>query len=164
MYFWLTRSLARDLALEKVSERDGMQYYLASTLIVLAQTQYSLWWGPRSGWLFHFELAALVIITCIGVHECWKANGPDRFLLRIVCLSVPAGVRVFVLSLAFGLLLQFNAQRLFDYQTFRSPERAYDLVSYAGFLGFAIYFWWLLRVRLGQIARAAAGSTSPGAA
>lgn len=131
-----------------------MHYYLASSLIFLAQTQYSLWWGPRSGWLFHFELVVLVMITCVGILQCWKVHKGDQFLLKMICLSVPAGVRVFVLSVALGLLLQFNAQTLFDYQTFRSPERAYDLVSYALFVGFAVYFWYLLWQSIAKIAKA----------
>jgi hypothetical protein len=153
MHFWLIKPLVLQLASGNVSERQGMHYYLASTLILLAETQYSLWWGPRSGWLFHFELAALVLITCIGISQCWRANRGDEFLLRIICLSVPAGVRVLVLSLVFGLLLQFNAEALFDYQTFSNPARAYDLVSYAGFIGFAVYFWYLLRQGLAAIAK-----------
>ena len=154
MHLWLIQPLVHDLAADKVSERQGMHYYLASTLLILAQLQYSLWWGPRSGWLFHFELFALILIACIGTLQCWRANKGDQFVLRAVCLSVPAGIRVFVLSLTFGLLLQYNAEHLFDYQSFRDPERAYNLVSYMGFIGFSAYFWYLLYQGLAAIARA----------
>jgi hypothetical protein len=156
MHLWLIQPLVHNLAAGRVSERQGMQYYLASTLLVLAQMQYSLWWGPRSGWMFHFELIALVLTTCVGISRCWKANNGTAFVFRAVCLSVPAGVRVTVLSITFGLLLHFNAESLFDYQSFRSPERAYDLVSYAGFVGFAVYFWYLLQQGMAAISKAQA--------
>ena len=144
MHFWLVRPLARKLAAGQVSEREGMHYFLASTLIILTQTQLALWWGPRSGWLFYFEFLALAVIACIGCVQCWKVSGGKQFVFRALCLSVPAGIQVFVMSLAFGLVLHFNAEALFDPYTFRDPARAYDLVSYVGFFAFSIYFWYAL--------------------
>ncbi len=136
--------LARELASGKVSDREGMHYFLASTLLVLVQVQYALWWGPRSGWLFHFEYVVLAILAWAGCYYCWKANNGREFVLRAICLSVPAGVRVFLLSLVVGLTLSFNAAHIFDYLTFRDPNRAYQLFSYAAFVGFSIYYWVLL--------------------
>jgi hypothetical protein len=153
MHFWKIQPLANKLASGPFSERDGMRYFLASTLLILAQLQYALWWGPRSGWLFHIELLALAGIAWVGISQIWGVNGGRSFVLRAVCLSVPAGVRVFVLSFAFGTLLQHNAATLFDYQTFRNPALAYELVSYAGFIGFSIYFWYLLYSGMAYIAR-----------
>ena len=136
--------MAADLALGKVTERQGMHYFLASTLIVLAQTQYALWWGPRSGWLFAFEFFILAVAACVGCWMAWKANNGREFVLRVICLSVPSGLQVFVLSLVFGFVLDQNATHLFDPQTFRDPGYAYELVSYAGFVGFTLYFWLLI--------------------
>jgi hypothetical protein len=154
MHLWLIQPLVNDFVADRISERQGMLYFLASTLVILIQTQYSLWWGPRSGWLFHFELVALTLIACIGTFQCWKVHEGNNFVLRAICLSVPAGIRVFVLSVVFGLLLQVNAESLFDYRTFRNPERAYDLVSYASFIGFSVYFWYLLYQGMAAISKA----------
>ena len=153
MHLWLASPLAKDLSAGRVSERQVMFYYLASTLIILVQTQYSLWWGPRSGWLFYFEFIALTVIACVGCIQCWRVSGGKNFVFRALCLSVPAGAQVFVLSAAFGLVLQFNAHSLFDPVTFSNPEQAYDLVSYAGFVSFAVYFWYILYKGLAIAAR-----------
>ena len=158
MHFWLIRPLALELATGKVSERQAMHYYLASTLIILAGTQYALWWGPRSGWLFHFELIVLSIAAIVGTLQCWKVSGGSDFVFRAICLSVPAGLRVLVLSVVFGLVLQLKAESLFDYQTFRDPAKAYDLVSYAGFIGFSVYFWYLLYCGLSWAHKASASN------
>ena len=156
MHFWRIQPLVHDLSTGKVSERQGMLYYLASTLIALAQTQYSLWWGPRSGWLFHLEFTALVVITYIGISQCWKANKGDAFVFRAICLSVPAGVRVSFLSITFGLLLYFNAESLFDPRP-QKPERAYAWLAMR-IIGFAVisgtcYTGMALLQRLGRCGR-----------
>lgn len=153
MRFWSIAALAGELASGRVTDRKAMHYFLASTLLILAQTHYALWWGPRSGWLFHFELLALATIACIGCVQCGSAGNGRDFALRIVCLSVPCGVRVFALSLVLGLALHFNAATLFDHVTFRDPGRAFDLVSYAGFFGFSVYFWYLLHQGMAAISR-----------
>lgn len=162
MHFWLASPLAKELSEGRVSERQGMHYFLASTLLILIQTQYSLWWGPRSGWLFYFEFLALAVIACVGCIQCWKVSGGKEFVFRAICLSVPAGVQVFVLSLVLGLTLQFNANSLFDPATFGNPARAYDLVSYALFIGFAIYFWYVIYQSFAKMAAIEATRSSSG--
>ena len=151
MNFWLTRPLVRKLAANQVNDQLGMQYFLASTLLVLTQTQLSLWWGARTDWLFYFEFFALAAIAYFGCISCWKANNGRDFALRAICLSVPAGIRVFVIGLIFGLFMRFNAESIFDYQTFSNPGRAYDIVSYAFFIGINIYFWVVLHQGMSQI-------------
>ena len=74
-------------------------------------------------------------------------------MFRAICLSVPAGVQVFVLSLAFGLMLDLLAVSLFDRTIFRDPARAYSIFSYAAFIGFSIYFWRLLYTGMAIAAR-----------
>jgi hypothetical protein len=153
MHFWSLRPLAKELAQGKIDDRLGMAYFLASTLIVLVQAQYALWWGPRSGWLFFFEFLVLAAAACVGCLACWKANNGRDFVLRAICFSVPAGLRVFALGLAFGLLLRHYTLALFDHQTFSDPARAFELVSYAWFVGFTIYFWVLIHRGMQEASR-----------
>lgn len=159
MHLWLIRPLVDDFVAGRISERQGMRYFLASTLLILFQTKYALWWRPRSGWLFYFELAALALISCIGTLECWKVHQGNDFVLKVLCLSVPAGIRVFILSLAFGLLLNFYADSLFDHHTFRNPDLAYDFVSYVSFIGFTLYYWRLLYQGIATISKAKSVAT-----
>lgn len=147
IHFWNIQALARDLATDRVSERLGMLYFLAGTIVVLISVQYSLWWGPRRGWLFFFEFFVLVAIAIAGCISCWRANGADsgqNFVLRTVCLSVPAGVRVSVLGIAFGSAIDYFFEAIFGGGVFADPERAYDIVGYAVSVGFGIYYWYLV--------------------
>ncbi len=147
MRIWKIEQLARELALGQVSEKSGMYYFLASSLLILLATYYAMWWGASRDWLFYFELVVLSAIAIVGCLQAYESNGGDNgqeFVLRAVCLSVPAGVRVNVFSLAFGLLLFHTAGSVFTPTSFADPVRAYTIVSYAGFVAFSVYFWWLL--------------------
>jgi hypothetical protein len=154
MYLWNISKLAKDLANGKVTEKSGMHYFLASTLLILFQTYYALWWGVERSWLFYFELVVLSVIAIYGCVEAFKVNGGNagsNFVLKAICLSVPAGVRVGIFSIIFGELLNSNAQSIFSLSTFANPLQAFTIVSYAGFIGFSILYWWLLYNGFNQI-------------
>ena len=124
-----------------------MKYFLVSSLLILFATYYSLWWGVVRDRLFFSELIVLTLITIIGCVKAFEANGANdgvAFAEQAICLSVPAGVRVNVFSLIFGLGLYFSSESIFSAASFADPLRAYTLVTYIGFVGFSIYFWWLL--------------------
>lgn len=147
MYLWNFDRLAQGLANHEISEKDGLHYFLASTLLILFQTYFAMWWGIEQSWLFFFEVFVLTVITVFGCTEAFKANGGNSgtsFVLKAICLSVPAGIRVAAFSLVFGELLNINARSIFSISTFASPAQAYSMVSYAGFIGFNILYWWFL--------------------
>ena len=147
MNFWKIKPLSKQLGANQVSEVLGMQYFLASSLLILFSTYYSLWWGVTRDWLFYFELVVLSVITIFGCYKAFEANGGkegDAFVLKAVCLSVPIGVRVNVISIIFGLGLYFSFGNIISYTSFGDPYRAYTMIGYSGFVGFSIYFWWLL--------------------
>lgn len=147
MYLWNIGKLAKDLAKNEVTEKNGMCYFLTSTLLILFQTYYALWWGVERNWLFYFELVVLSVMVIFGCIEAFKINGGNEgcnFVLKAICLSVPVGVRVAIFSILFGELLYLNAQSIFSVSTFANPLQAFTIVSYAGFVGFSILYWWLL--------------------
>lgn len=147
MYLWNFDHLARDLANQKITEKEGLHYFLASTLLILFQTYYAMWWGVDRSWLFFFDLLVLTVIAVIGCTEAFKANGANSgtsFVLRVICLSVPAGIRIAIFSITFGELLYFNAKSIFSTPTFANPEQAYLIISHAGFIGFSILYWWFI--------------------
>jgi len=147
MYFWNIRALANELGKNKVSEKTGMHYFLVSTLLVLFATYYAMWWGAERSWQFYFEFIVLGVITVFGCLKSFEANGGEEghsFVQRGICLSVPAGIRVNIFGIVFGLLMYFNADDIFPPTLFSDPYRTYLIVGYAGFVGFNVYFWWLL--------------------
>jgi hypothetical protein len=103
--------------------------------------------GVEKSWLFYFELVVLSIVAIFGCIESFKMNGGNSgtsFVFKATCLSLPSGVRVAFFSLIFGELLQFNAPSIFSVSTFANPWQAYTIVSYAGFIGFSMLYWWFI--------------------
>lgn len=104
-------------------------------------------WGGVWSWHTYFEITVLCLITVVGCYKAFEANGGHEgklFVLKVICLSVPAGVRFSLFSILAGLVLYFSAENLFSYPTFSDPVRAYTIISYVNFVGFSIYYWWLL--------------------
>ena len=147
MHIWRIKPLAKELGENEISEEASMFYFLVSSLLILFATYYSMWWGVARDWMFYLQLIALSAITVFGCLKAFEANGKGEgreFVKRAICLSVPAGVRVSVFSVSFGLVMYLSYGRIFTSVSFGDPARAYTLISYAGFVGFNIYFWWLL--------------------
>ena len=147
IYLWNAKELAKELGQDRISEKICMHYFLASCLLVLIVTYYSLFWDQIRNWLFYSEVIIVSVITIFGCLEIFKANSSNEgrdFVKRAICLSVPVGVRVNVLSGIFGLFLNLTATHIFTATLFGDPLRAATLVFYAALVGFNIYYWWLL--------------------
>lgn len=154
MYFWKIRPLAKQLAMNRISEKTGMHYLLASFLIILFSTYYSLWWGVVRDWVFYSELVVLSVINIVGCVKAFDANGGSEgrsFVLRAICLSVPASVRVNLYSITLGVVVLFTSEYIFTNVNFADPLRAFTIITYAGFVGFNLYFWWLLVYGLSKV-------------
>ena len=124
-----------------------MRYFLASSLLILITQYISLWWGAVVNILFYFELLVLIIIVVFGCYKAFEANGGSNgqgFILKAICLSLPAGMRVAVFSFAFGLILYISWEKVLLGGAFADPNRAAGLISYAAVVGFNIWYWWLL--------------------
>ena len=147
MHLWNIRALAEELGANHISEVAGMRYFLVSSLLILVTTYYSMWWGAARDLLFYFEVLVLSVITIFGCFKAFEANGGNEgesFVLKAVCLSVPAGFRVTVFSTLFGIGLVASYGSLISHTAFSDPQRAFNLIRDTGFVGFHIYFWWLL--------------------
>lgn len=156
MYLWSIGPLERSLRRGEVSDRESLWYYGALSIVGLMSEEYSLWWGSRSGWLFYSEAVVLALMTIWGLVRCWEVNGGvagDEILLKIVCLSVPIGIRASLLGLVAGQLLSTFRDRLLGSGAFRDPSLAYNYFSYAIFISMAIFPWRLLHRSLENIAR-----------
>lgn len=147
MHFWNIKDLSKELARDLVSESMGMKYLLAFTLLGLFSTYLSLWMGAVRNWLFYFELVVLSVIAIFGCLQAFAANGGNvgrSFVLRAICISVPASIRVSLFSVVFALITYFTFDHVFTGENFGDPLRAYTLISYSVFVGLSIYFWALI--------------------
>lgn len=155
MHLWNIKILAKKLGQDNLSERTGMHYYLVASLLILFDLYYSLWLNLIDrGWVLYFEFGILSVITVFGCLEAFKSNGSNEgrdFVKRAICLSVPVGVRVTVFSIFFTFCLYLTASHVYSFASFRDPQRVYTIVSYTGFVGFNVYFWWLLVKSLKQV-------------
>lgn len=109
MYFWNVRALAEDLKLGQVTQEEKMKYFLVQTVIIslvfsfishLASPLYS------TGAMAFLESTMDLVVNVLGIWMCYEANklGDNKeFLDRIICLSLPIGVRltVFIIPLSF---------------------------------------------------------------
>jgi len=142
--FLRTRELTEELVNDELKERDTLHYYIANTIL---WTLFS-YLGPyfaKFGWDLLFQIALDVIISIVGLVECFKANGGDagrRFLVRAVCLSFPIALKVNLISTILGYGTYFIFFKAVDRTIFHDPERLYRIVAYLwGPATTAIFFW-----------------------
>lgn len=156
LYWWNTAAVARKLAAGELGERDTFALYLATCVMWVLMTYYAYFTGAHHGWLFLYEMAVAIAITVFGLLRCYDANGGDSgrdFVLRVVCLSFPLGVKINLLSLGliWATYVAFGA--LVDQTTFRDPARVYALLTFVWFPAFTALFYWRLFVHLSKIHR-----------
>jgi hypothetical protein len=120
MYIWNVKALAQDLKAGQVSQKEKMKYFLVTIIVQMLMTsmpaQPSLQYGD------FIRTVIFIIITAIGIVVCYKANsrGDDKeFVERIICLSLPIGVRIslllfigLILDIIIATVLQFGPQAL----------------------------------------------------
>ena len=156
MFLFDWRKLASDLATRRVTEFDSLKYYAAGAAIMLVTQQMAVFGGAPETTLFALDCVIAAFSTGAGILYCWQRNGGDAgsdFVLRMVCLSVPVGVRMTLLWIAAYAALTGSAN-IFNSGFFSNPYRAQVLFSYAAYIGILVYFWNLM----GQAMRLSATS------
>ncbi|CAM4313481.1 hypothetical protein [Acinetobacter pragensis] len=108
MYFWNVNKLVEDLRLNKVSEVDFKNYYIASTIIIFF-SYLALTLTPESS----ASEAWASFILQVGLLMSWmnaifKVNGGEKgrdFLKRIIALYLPITLQSFALFIVIGVVL-----------------------------------------------------------
>ena len=107
MYIWNSSKLVEDLRSDTVTEKEKLKYVLfwvVGTMIV-------------SDPLFHFDYEyvlndailslVMLVVSIAGTIYCYKVNknGDNKdFISRYICLSIPVGIRAFVIIIQYLLL------------------------------------------------------------
>jgi hypothetical protein len=110
MYFWKTNALSEDIKSDILSDKDWKQYYLAGSIFITLSV-YMLVLFPRVNMLsVAIEAVAIISIIIFGVSITFntnqKSNGNgENYIARMTALSFPILIKLFVLSLLFGLIL-----------------------------------------------------------
>lgn len=154
MHLWKTERLSRDLLNNAVSQQDSARYMMVASLVYVQANYSALWFGGYRDWTLFFEAAVVVVISLIGVHECYKANGAEDgrdFLLRYGALGVPIGLKVAVFAIAFGQVLYYGFPLVANQGAFRDPALVYRVASFSVSIGLAFVYYWRIAHHMARI-------------
>lgn len=149
------RKLAGDLAAGRITELDSLKYYAVGTAMTLVNQQLAVFGANSTTALFALDCLIMSFALFFGISHCWEKNGGkagSNFVLRMICLSVPASIRLMLLWLAI-YALQLFSHDFFYGGSFSNPYRAQVIFSYGAFIAMNIYFWNMM----GRAMRIAAG-------
>jgi ABC-type antimicrobial peptide transport system permease subunit len=108
MYLWKTHLLVAELKANSINENSLKNYYLATSILV-SVCYYLALLEPRENFLAHaVEAIGTIVVTVLGINAAFKANGGvagSGFLNKVVSIFFPLLIKVFVASLALGVLL-----------------------------------------------------------
>ena len=154
LHLWRTELLDRDLAADRVSEHDAMQYMLVGAFLYVQANYSALWFGAYRDWVFFLELVVALAVSLIGVNECFKANGGRegrQFITRFCALAVPVGVKVALLGVVLGQGFYYASPYLLERGGFRDPELVYRYVALVMPISFTFLYYWRLAYHLGKV-------------
>lgn len=143
MYFWNVKALAQDLREHKVSEYDKMRYFLVMTIALVLSSYLSV---EQFSKLLLLELLLSLIISCVGVIACYRANkaGDNKqFIERFTCLGLPISVRFVVLFTLIYTIYMIGGYVMFGqrFDVFSEKYIIVDVFSIAIFE--ALFYNWM---------------------
>lgn len=108
MYFWKTKELAKKIKNSELSETNKKNYYLGGT-IFLYLSMYLMFAQPRTNiYILLLEAALMLLITIFGISISFKSNGGNTgtdYIYRMVIVSFPISIKLFLLSLPLGFVV-----------------------------------------------------------
>jgi len=106
MYLWNTKALAKELKEGTLSEREKFKYYIVGVILFNIMTMF-----PSSGgssltdYLIGIVISSLILF--VGAYVCYgvnKAGDNINFIERFICLSLPIGIKFFLLTILFSVI------------------------------------------------------------
>src|SRR5260221_42582 len=155
IHWWQTHELVDDLAHGRVTEQQSVWYAMFSAVIGTEVLYYAYWFGGERGWLLFLEFGAVCVISIIGLHECFKANGGatgSHFLKRLFCLGVPVGIKLAIASALVGQLMYFGFPRLAMAGVFSRTHFFFRLASFFIAGTFTVIYYWRIVYHMSSIA------------
>jgi hypothetical protein len=141
MYIWRTSALSEDIKNGSLTDHDWKQYYLAGSIFVTI-SMYLIALSPRVNITSVLvESIAVIGVLIFGVSITYntnqKGNGNGtNYIARITALSFPIFIKIFVLSLVFGIILGVVGEILL-----LSPEVVEWALATFSILVQIFYFW-----------------------
>ena len=110
MYIWKTKLLSQDIKNDELTDNDWKKYYLGGGLFLLV-SMYLVALSPRANiTAMLVEAVMLIGITVFGVSITFNTNQNKggngvNYIARVTALSFPLLVKIFTVSLVFGITL-----------------------------------------------------------
>lgn len=147
-YFWNTKRLAGDLAKDRLSPREKMQYLLIGQAMYVLFVSAPLLPCPEVNWVLAGELVLVLAITVLGILRCYHNNGGAAghgLLEYFICLTVPLFVKVIVIfwgayAAFFWLTGPFVAKLPPDY--YPTLYSFYEISTSLVVVATTIFFYW----------------------
>jgi hypothetical protein len=131
---------------------DGQaRYWLASVLLATAYGYQSGLIGFRLEWTLLIDLAVSIAIVCIGISECYQANGKTSgrdFILRLAVLGVPLGIWLWLVTFVLYGINWYGFPYFMRMGLFASPERAWHFLTFFLWNGTLAIFWWRMHYHI----------------
>lgn len=108
MYFWKTRELATQIKDGVIDESMRKNYYLATVVFSTISVYFLIGAGTPDFVALAVEGGLIILINIVGINITFVTNrgneGKD-YIARVVMLSLPLIIKLFVFSFPVGLLL-----------------------------------------------------------
>lgn len=148
MYVWKTGSLSEDIKKNTISQKEWKKYYLAvSTFMTLAMYLTAI--SPRDDLMAVMIEAILIVgILIFGVNITYKSNKGDSgsdYIPRMTALSLPILIKLFLLSLLFGVLLGFLSE------AFSLSESVIEWLTVCFVVLVQVLFFWRINTHIKYI-------------
>jgi hypothetical protein len=114
---------------------------------------WSLWFGAYRDWAFFLELAVVLVVNLVGVHECFKANGGREgrlFITRLSALAVPIGLKLAIVGIVLGQAIYYGAPYVLA-GTFRDPALVYRYLSFLMPVVFTFIYYWRIAYHIAHV-------------
>jgi len=165
MYLWNTKALAKELKEGTLSEGEKFKYYLFGVIIYALLFEFGGYLDKEIFTTVNLLLSITIVsLDIIGIYLCYEANKQGDGLLfieRIVCLSVPLGIRILVLSIVLLIIFSivgaiFSAIFFPDY----SANSLADIILTLTLYVISIWFYYRLYKYLKFVSGAESGNTN----
>jgi hypothetical protein len=144
MNYWKTNEIVESIINDSISEAEKKNYYIGVSLITVAGMYLAINQGTTNGMVTVIEFLLISCTIIIGVNITFKSNsgveGKD-YISRIVLLSFPILIKVYVLALLIG----FGAGVVIGIMKLGGAESEFELGLWfspiLSVLAQVFYFW-----------------------
>ncbi len=137
-----------------ISARDERNYWLAVSLIGLANIYQSGFFGVQIDWFLIYDIAIALAILWIGIGVSYKANGGDLgldFIKRLTVIAVPLGLIALLASQILWFASWHLFPMIFDQSSFRNPAFAWHIVTFICWNTISVWFWWRMHHHISRL-------------